>query len=222
MSPAAEPPPLKVRPRRAPSSEERQRDADRSRQRLLAAALDEFAAHGYAGARVSSIAARAGLNPQLITYYFGGKPGLYEALNQRWLEQEAATTQPSGRLEDLIASYLPAVLDDPRMARLLLWDGLTNDDDPANDGRPAAREDLSELQRRQADGEIAGDLDPGLLQLALMGATLAPVAIPQVARRITGLDPTDPEFRTRYDEHLRRIVRHLAEPGPPSTGTTGK
>lgn len=183
--------------------------------------MDEFAAHGFAGARVSRIAARAELNPQLITYYFGGKPGLYAALNERWLAQEATTTRPGGSLEDLIASYLPAVLDDPRMARLLLWDGLTNDD-PADDGHPAAREDLSELRRRQADGEIAADLDPGLLQLALMGATLAPVAIPQVARRITGLDPSDPEFRTRYDELLRRMVRRFAQsPGSRPSSTAG-
>jgi TetR/AcrR family transcriptional regulator len=192
--------------------QQRQRDADRSRERLLAAALDEFAARGYAGARVGAIAARAGLNPQLITYYFGGKPGLYQALKQRWHEQEATITQPAGSLDDLAAAYLQASLDDPRMTRLLLWDGLTDGDDADGErGQADEREDLSDLQRRQADGEIAADLDPGLLQLALMGATVASIAMPQVVRRLTRLDPTDPEFKTRYSDHLRRIVRHLAE-----------
>ena len=111
------------RRRRAPTADERQRDAERSRERLLAAALDEFAAHGYAGARVSAIAARAGLNPQLITYYFGGKPGLFRALTQRWLEQETAIQQPDVSLEDLAIGYFRATIDDPRMARLLLWLG---------------------------------------------------------------------------------------------------
>ncbi|OHV45554.1 TetR/AcrR family transcriptional regulator [Pseudofrankia sp. BMG5.36] len=205
------------RPRRAPTAEERQRDADRSRERLLAAALDEFSARGYAGARVGAIAARAGLNPQLITYYFGGKPGLYEALRQRWLDQEADLTRPGASLEDLTVAYLHAVVDDPRLARLLLWDGLTEPDhgdgaggEGEQPGGPGEREDLSDFHRRQAAGEIAADLDPGLLQLALMGAILAPVALPHVARRITGLDPTDPDFHARYGEELRRVVRHLA------------
>lgn len=205
---ATEPSSRARRPRRSPPPEARQRDADRSRERLLAAALDEFAARGYAGARVGAVAARAGLNPQLILYYFGGKPGLYDALRQRWLDQEAAITRPHGSLDELTDAYLQANFDDPRLARLLLWDGLSDPDSP--DSQPTEREDLSDLHRRQASGEIAADLDPGLLQLALMGAILAPVAVPQIVRRLTGLDPTDPDFRSRYSEQLRRIVRHLA------------
>jgi TetR/AcrR family transcriptional regulator len=44
--------------RRAPDSDERQRDADRSRERLLEAALDVISAKGFAGARVHEIAER--------------------------------------------------------------------------------------------------------------------------------------------------------------------
>ena len=90
--------------RRAPAPEERQRDAERSRQRLLAAALDEFSARGFAGARVGAIAERAGLNQQLITYYFGGKEGLYRALGERWLEQEASLVSPETPLDELAAA----------------------------------------------------------------------------------------------------------------------
>lgn len=51
-----------------------------SRNRIAAAARAEFAEHGYAGARVARIAKRAGLNKQLIFYYFGSKAGLYAAI----------------------------------------------------------------------------------------------------------------------------------------------
>src|SRR5882672_2033057 len=81
--PGAAPPP---RPRRAPSGPERQRDADRSRRALLDAALEEFSLRGFAGARVADIARRAGVNKQLINYYFGSKEGLYLALQRAWLE----------------------------------------------------------------------------------------------------------------------------------------
>ena len=200
-----------TQPRRAPAPEARQRDAERSRERLLAAALDEFSARGFAGARVNAIAERAGLNPQLINYYFGGKDGLYRALEQRWLEQEASLTAADSSLEDLLAAYLQASFADPRMARLLLWAGLEHDADPGErlPGSSEEPDDLVDLRRRQADGEIASELDPALFELALMGATLAPIALPHVVQRLTGLDPGDPTFQDRYADQLRRIVRRL-------------
>ena len=48
--------------RRAPAGADRQRDAERSRQALLAAALEEFSVRRFAGARVADIARRAGVN----------------------------------------------------------------------------------------------------------------------------------------------------------------
>ncbi len=52
-------------------------------QQILAAALDEFAAAGYARASIAAIAARAGISKPLIYQYFGSKDGLYLAcLNQ--------------------------------------------------------------------------------------------------------------------------------------------
>jgi TetR/AcrR family transcriptional regulator len=47
---------------------------------LLAAARREFAQHGLAGARVDEIAARAGVNKQLVYHYFGDKDALYLAV----------------------------------------------------------------------------------------------------------------------------------------------
>jgi hypothetical protein len=136
------------------------------------------------------------------------------ALEQRWLEQEATITDPGKPLPDVIADY--AAFADPRGSRLLLWTGLT-DEAIGDGGTPVSdspqREDLMDLRRRQAAGEIAGDLDPALLELALMGAILAPIALPHVVRRVTGQDPDDPDFQARYTEQLRLLTRHLAEGG---------
>ena len=69
-----------------PDAAER-RDADAgprgftgSREGLLAAARDAFARRGYEGARVAEIAARAGVNKQLVYHYFGSKDALYRAV----------------------------------------------------------------------------------------------------------------------------------------------
>ncbi|MBC7393042.1 MULTISPECIES: TetR/AcrR family transcriptional regulator [unclassified Variovorax] len=60
--------------------EPRLRDADRSQQAILDAAREEFALLGLAGARVDSIAERAGLNKRLIYYYFSSKDDLFLAV----------------------------------------------------------------------------------------------------------------------------------------------
>ena len=56
------------------------RDAERTRASILAAATEEFAAHGLSGARVDRIASRAATNKRMLYYYFGDKEGLWLAV----------------------------------------------------------------------------------------------------------------------------------------------
>ena len=62
------------------------RDPDRTREAILVAAQDEFAAKGLAGGRVNVIARRAGANKRMIYHYFGSKDGLYLAALERVYE----------------------------------------------------------------------------------------------------------------------------------------
>src|SRR3954469_4966396 len=62
--------------------------------RISAAARDEFARRGFAGARVDQIARRAGVNKQLLFYYFHSKRGLFQAvLTEAAAELEGALAQ---------------------------------------------------------------------------------------------------------------------------------
>ncbi len=64
-----------------------QRDPENTKARLLEAGLDEFSQFGLSGARVDSIAAKAGVNKQLLYYYFGDKDRLYaEVLNRAYAD----------------------------------------------------------------------------------------------------------------------------------------
>ena len=56
------------------------RDAEATRQRILDAALGEFADKGLAGARIDVIADAARSNKRMIYYYFEGKEQLYIAV----------------------------------------------------------------------------------------------------------------------------------------------
>ena len=197
------------RPRRAPAPQDRQRDAERSKRCLLSAALDEFAAKGFAGARVQDIASRAGVNKQLISYYFGGKEGLYRELQRGWQETEAGFGGPGTPIAELALRYLHDGLADPRPARLMLWRGLDPDDDQPPDDS-SVLEDLASMRQRQATGELTADLDARFLRLALMAVVMAPMMMPHLTEKIFGLAPGSPEFEDLYGEQLRRMLRHLA------------
>ena len=58
----------------------RVRDADASRARVFAAAAEEFAAHGFDGAKVDRIAERAGVNKAMLYYHYTDKAALYSAV----------------------------------------------------------------------------------------------------------------------------------------------
>src|ERR1044072_8139725 len=68
------------------------RDPAATRKKLLTAARREFASSGLAGARVDEIAARAGVNKQLVYHYFGDKDALYLAVLE-WVYEEIRTQE---------------------------------------------------------------------------------------------------------------------------------
>ena len=76
------------------------RNPEATRRKLLVAARSEFAASGLAGARVDEIAARAGVNKQLVYHYFGDKDALYLAVLE-WVYEEIREQERKLNLEGL-------------------------------------------------------------------------------------------------------------------------
>lgn len=50
-----------------------------TRDAILAAAKDAFSAQGYTATSLRAVARAAGVDPSLVTHFFGSKPGLFEA-----------------------------------------------------------------------------------------------------------------------------------------------
>src|ERR1700755_1470507 len=78
----------------------RQANGKTPQRRKLAAARREFAASGLAGARVDEIAARAGVNKQLVYHYFGDKDALYLAVLE-WVYEEIRAQERKLNLQGL-------------------------------------------------------------------------------------------------------------------------
>jgi AcrR family transcriptional regulator len=98
-----------------------------TRQRILDAALAEFAACGLAGARVDEIAARAGANKQLIYAHFGSKEGLwltvleraYEAKRDEERALDVAALTPAEGMAELVRFNLRYAAAHPEFVGLL-------------------------------------------------------------------------------------------------------
>ena len=80
-STAARAAPVSLGPRRRPESGGYAR-GDEVRNRILLAAIELFGEQGFASASTRAIAARAGVNPPALQYYFHNKAGLHQACGQ--------------------------------------------------------------------------------------------------------------------------------------------
>lgn len=192
----------------------RERNPERSRERLLDAALTEFAEHGFAGARVGAIADRAGLNKQLISHHFGGKRGLYESvMRERRLRGGGELTTAPTSAGETVAGFFGRAGSDPEWIRVLLWEALDERDDEEisalGERRERYQDRIEWIREEQAAGRLPADLEADLLLLSLFGAALYPVLLPDVCEILTGDRPDQPAFADRYRDHLIRLVSHL-------------
>jgi AcrR family transcriptional regulator len=193
----------------------RERNPERSRERILAAALDEFAERGFAGARVESIAHRAGLNKQLISHYFGGKQTLYDAvMSVRRAAAGGELTNRPRAMPDAIEDFFDRAVSDPSWARVLLWEALESEQvagvDEMEQRRRRYAERVTWVQDEQEAGRLPDGLEPDLLLLTLFGAATYPVLLPEVAALVTGDRPGTERFDTRYRHHLEALAAKLA------------
>ena len=128
------------------------RDAEATRERILAAATAEFAAHGLAGARVERIASQAQSNVRMIYAYFGSKSGLFDATLTDALRRMAENVPP--RPEDL-AGWAGDVFDHhqrfPEILRLSMWAQLE---------RPEATAEPRDVYRDKTLAVVAAAADP--------------------------------------------------------------
>ena len=99
-----------------------------AKEKLLPAAAQLFAERGYAGVSIREVAAAAGVNSALISYHFGGKEGLYEAVVSAQFERVIARVEriaaSGGTPQEKMKMYgdvirLNHTEDQPLMARLI-------------------------------------------------------------------------------------------------------
>src|SRR4029450_7485034 len=101
------------------------RDPEGTRARILAAALAEFSAEGFAGARVARIARRARTNKRMLYHYFGNKEDLFREIFDRKLRERAGwITEAPADLGASLAYWFEMACEDSDWIRLIQWEAL--------------------------------------------------------------------------------------------------
>jgi len=182
--------------------------------RIVAAAREEFAKRGFAGARVNQIATRAGVNKQLLFYYYHSKRGLFQAvLAQCATELDgalASLTPPSGgaggapleRLRLTLLAQFELLERNPQMVSLI--------GQGARSGvafQPAINRLVVLLAEGQGRGQVRDDVDPHLTAaqaLMLMVGYLSMEAVVAASARPLGAD--EPSLRERWRDAAVDLV----------------
>ena len=161
----------------------RTRDAGRTQQAILRAAMVEFADKGLGGARIDAIAERAGINKRLIYYYFEGKDRLFLAVLEQTYD-DIRSAEQALRLEEqnpveavcrLVAFTWHHYVKHPEFLHLLNSENLHR----ARHLKQSSRiremnspliQTLGEiLERGRRDGVFRGGIDPVQLYISIAG-----------------------------------------------------
>jgi len=190
------------------------RDPERTRSRILAAALREFAAKGFAGARVDAIARRARVNKRMLYHYFGDKRGLFKAsIAQKLAGKRQLFSRAPEPVGEGLVYYHDVTGRDPEWTRMLLWEALAHGDRALaaeEERREGMRLACERVRRSQENGYVSPALDPEYTLLALVALAMFPWAFPQMARLMTGAAPGEAAFRAGYGRVLETIGSRLA------------
>ena len=104
----------------------RNEQKERTRAKILNAALEEFSREGYGGTSIRTIAARADVNHGLIKYYFGGKEKLWQQAVEFMFERSRAETtfdyelDAAEAVKEYIRSYTRYCANHPEHVRLMI------------------------------------------------------------------------------------------------------
>jgi TetR/AcrR family transcriptional regulator len=159
----------------------RPHDAEGTREAILNAAEEVFAEHGFDGARIDAIAAKAGYNKSLIFQYFGDKLGLYGRVVRRTeaeidglrtqmmasLLEEGVTFDADkfrALLKTFMGTYFDYLVKYPRFARILVWEMAEGWQTMAKIFSERDMEDVAQLRpfldQVQSAGLLRSDINP--------------------------------------------------------------
>jgi len=196
------------------SARDHQRD---SREQLIEAARRVFAEKGFDGATVKELAERAGVNISLVSYYFGGKEGLYKACieetgkgrlaaAERILKEPQSLEDFKVRLTLFVEEFFDFNFREKDFCVILdreCFSKKTVTRDVFRDTFVKAAEKLDEFfMSAQKAGILRAEVDPNILHLLFFGAIKSAVHFAPLMQEFYGKSiESDRAFREAVIQH---------------------
>jgi len=188
--------------------------------RILAAAEQQFAAQGMAGARTDEIASAARANKAMLYYYFGDKRRLHRAVLRNLFRQlragvytpaERSTHPPHKRLLEFVTSYFDFLASHPNYPRLVQREAM----EATKDFEWMVREHLKPshhgLVRTLEEGVRAGEfreIDTNQTAFTIMGMTTSYFAAAPILSHVAGHDLMAPKALIARKRSLLDFLNH--------------
>lgn len=183
------------------------RNPQETQKKILTAALDEFTASGYHGARVDSIVKAAEVNKRMIYHYFGDKEGLFRAVMKTELQKikEVEESEPDGSLFDITHHWLIHSDKTQNYYRLYLSTEtlIKNGDINLEDEHQDSFNYSLNLYTKLLQGT---DIDPRYFLLAMVSITSMPTILPNMVEYITGKKNDNKTFQDEYTKVLKFLL----------------
>jgi TetR/AcrR family transcriptional regulator len=188
-------------------------------ERLMEAAFDAFAAHGYKGASMRQIAKHADTTIQRITYHVSSKEELWKRVMKRVVDRfdlrskaalESLGDAPAAtKLRHLIIAMVTFLAETPGIHRIMTFEAyhasrrLTWLCD--NFLVSQVREMVELIEEAQRDGAVKR-LDPARLRYAILSICAVPFAISAEFQATTGHNPFEPNEIEKTIEFICDLV----------------
>lgn len=197
-------------------------DADGTvgREALLAAAIEELRVSSPESLTMAGVAARAGVHPALIRYYFGNKDKLLREVVKQLVDQgqEAArsTMESNAPLEQKLVGRLQSMIDliqsNPHFHRLVLdkiYGQGSGDNGEDLLGRIATRGmRLTVSMLHDHPSRPVRPVDPRLLHVAMIGLTEFFVSAKPLLHELFGENADIGELKSRYVSFVADLILH--------------
>jgi AcrR family transcriptional regulator len=205
---------------RVPAPELRTRDADRTQQAILRAAMGEFSESGLAGARMESIAERAGINKRLIYYYFGNKEALFlSALETTYADIREAeralkleSLSPGDAVRRLVAFTWEHYLEHPEFLTLINNENLHRAKHLKHSKRiremnsPLVHLLGEVLERGRREGTFRAGVDPVHLYISIAGLAYFYLSNNPTLSTVFARDLMSPKALSERLSHITDVV----------------
>lgn len=186
-----------------------------ARELLLDAALLLFAERGVAGTTIAGIAARAGVTPAMVHYYFSSRDRLLDAVAEERLREivtgvwapVVATDQVVPMLRGLVKRILEATEANPWLPSLWLRE-VVSEGGQLRDRLlrilpfEYVRHLIGTVTAAQRRGEVSPRLEPRLVLLSVLGLTFLPLATMRMWQELPILQGVEREDIARHAEAL--------------------